>query len=97
MISVVLAFAAATLASGAYLFGVMRVCGTLVPKVDLFIIAALCSGLAMLPSVGWVLAILIMSLLMLRTTDADPWPETVFGTVGSAIIWLVMRAVFLGF
>jgi hypothetical protein len=97
VMSVVLAFVAATLVSGAYLWGVMKVCGTVVPKVDLLVIAALCSGLAMLPAVGWVLAILIMSLLMLRTTDADPWPETILATVGSTIVWLVVRAVFLGF
>lgn len=97
LMSIVLAFVGTTLLSGGYLWGVMRVCGTVVPKVDLFIIAGLGSGLAMLPSVGWVLAILIMSLLILRTTDADPWPEAILSTVGSAIVWLVVRAVFLGY
>lgn len=96
MISVVLTFVVASLASGAYLWGVMKACGTVVPKVDVFTIAAVCSGLAMLPYAGLILAILVMSLLMLRTTDAGLWPGTLLSTVGSAIIWLVVRAVFLG-
>ena len=90
------AWVTAALATGAYLRGVMRACGTTVPQTDLALVSALCSGLAMLPTVGWVLGVLVMSLILLRATDADPWPDTLLSTVGSAAIWLVVRSVFAG-
>jgi hypothetical protein len=87
--TVVLAWVIAALATGAYLWGVMRMCGTTVPLPDVAPVSALCSGLGMLPTVGWVLGVLVMSLILLRATDADPWPDTLLSTVGSAAIWLV--------
>ena len=66
------------------------------PIADLLVIAGLCSGLAMLPSLGWVLATLIMSLLILRTTDAETWPDAVLMLVGSSVIWLSVKLIFTG-
>ena len=43
-----------------------------------------------------VLGALIMSLVILRTTDADGWPDAVLMIVGSSLIWMVVKAVFLG-
>ena len=60
------------------------------------IIAGLCSGLALLPVVGWVLATLIMSLLILRATDADAWPDAVLMLVGSNVVWLLVKLMLLG-
>ena len=56
----------------------------------------LCSGLALLPGVGWVLATVIMSLLITRTTVADPWPDAVLMVVGSNVVWLLTKANILG-
>ena len=94
--SVAVAFVAATLLTACCLWGVARWVGVAVPIVDLLIIAGLCSGLSLLPSVGWVLATMIMSLLLLRATDADAWPDAVLMIVGSNVVWLVVRVVLLG-
>ena len=56
----------------------------------------LCAGLALLPGVGWVLATVIMSLLITRTTVADPWPDAVLMVVGSNVVWLLTKANILG-
>lgn len=94
--STALAYVVATLLSACYLWAVAKWTGLVVPLVDLFVIAGLCSGLAMLPSLGWVLATLIMSLLILRTTDAETWPDAVLMLVGSSVIWLSVKLIFTG-
>jgi hypothetical protein len=94
--SIAVAFVAAALLTTCCLWAVSRWVGVAVPIVDLLIIAGLCSGLSLLPSVGWVLATVIMSLLILRATDADAWPDAVLMIVGSNAIWLLVRAVLPG-
>jgi len=94
--SIALAFVTATLLSAGCLWAVTKWTGTTVPTVDLLIIAGLCSGLALLPGVGWVLATVIMSLLITRTTAADPWPDAVLMVVGSNVVWLLVKANVLG-
>ena len=91
--TIAVAFVASTLLTVCCLWGVTRWVGVAVPIVDLLIIAGLCSGLALLPSVGWVLATLIMSLLILRATDADTWPDAVLMIVGSNVVWWLVRVV----
>ena len=83
--SLALAFSVSALSAGCLRSGAR------VPFVNLLIIAGLCSGLALLPSVGWVLATVIMSLLILRTTDADARPDALLMLVGSNVIWLLVR------
>jgi hypothetical protein len=94
--SIALTFVAATLLSAGCLWAVAKWAGVAVKVVDLLIIAALCSGLALLPTVGWVLATLIMSMLVLRLTDADGWPDAVLMLVGSNIVWLLAKVMLLG-
>jgi len=94
--SIALAFVIATLLSACCLWAVTKWTGVAIPIVDLLIIAGLCSGLALLPGVGWVLATVIMSLLITRTTVADPWPDAVLMVVGSNVVWLLTKANILG-
>ena len=94
--SIAVAFVAATLLTTCWLWAVTKWSGVAVPTVDLLVIAGLCSGLALLPSVGCVLATMIMSLLILRTTDADMWPDAVLMITGSIVVWLFVRVVLLG-
>jgi hypothetical protein len=94
--SIAAAFVAGTVLTTCCLWAVMKWSGVAVPIVDLLIIAGLCSGLALLPSVGWVLATMIMTLLILRTTEADTWPDAVLMIMGSNVIWLFVRVVLFG-
>jgi hypothetical protein len=94
--SIAVAFAFATVLTSGCLWAVTKWSGDAIPIVDLLIIAGLCSGLSLLPSVGWVLATIIMSLLILRATDTDSWPDAVLMLVGSNIIWLLARVMILG-
>ena len=94
--SIAVAFVFATMLTAGCLWAVARWTGGAIPIVDLLIIAGLCSGLALLPGVGWVLATAIMSLLIMRTTDADGWPDTVLMLVGSNVVWLIARILILG-
>jgi hypothetical protein len=79
----------ASLLTGGWLWGVARWSGFVIPIADLLIIVGLCNGLALLPGWGWVLAMLILSLLVLRTTDADPWPDGVLIVTGAGVVWLL--------
>ena len=84
-----IAFAiSATLTCG-LLWAVGRWTGLALPVPDIVLLALLCSGLALLPRVGWVLGMLIMCLVLLRTTEAGVWPETVLMVAGSGIIWVI--------
>jgi glucose-6-phosphate-specific signal transduction histidine kinase len=94
--SIALAFVVATSCSACCLWAITKWTGAAVPIVDLLLIAGLCSGLALLPSVGWVLATMIMSLLILRATDADPWPDCVLMVVASNVVWLLAKVMLLG-
>ena len=42
------------------------------------------------------LATVIMSLLIARLTDADPWPYAVLMVVGSNVVWLLAKVMLLG-
>jgi hypothetical protein len=96
LVSVAVAFVVATSLSGGCLWAIAKWSGVAAPLVDLLIIAGLCSGLALLPWVGWVLASMFMALLVTRTTEADPWPDAVLMVVGSNVAWLLMRAMLPG-
>ncbi len=93
--SIAIAFFVSTLLSVCCLWTVAKWTGARVPIVDLLIIAGLCSGLALLPTVGWILAMVIMSLLIARTTDADVWPDAVLMVVGSSVIWVLVDVALL--
>ena len=94
--SLAIAFAVSTLLSAGCVWAVAKWTGVVIPIVDLLIITALCSGLALLPSLGWVLATVIMSLLITRLTDADAWPDAVLMVVGSNVVWLLAKVLLLG-
>ena len=63
--------------------------GFVVPTADLLIIVGLCNALALLPGAGWILAMLFLSLLVVRTTEADAWPDGVLIVTGSGVVWVV--------
>ena len=94
--SVALAFVVSAALSAGCLWGVAKWVGFVIPTADLLIIAGLCSSLALLPRVGWVLASVILSLLLARLTDADPWPDTVVAIVGVNLVWLLVKVTLLG-
>ena len=71
--SYVISFALASLLTGGWLWGVARWSGFVVPTTDLLIIVGLCNALALLPGWGWVLAMLILSLLVMRTADGGAY------------------------
>ena len=66
------------------------------PVPDLVLIIALCNGLALLPRAGWVLAMAIMSLLLLRTTEADPGRDAVLIVTGCGVVWVVVDMLVMG-
>jgi hypothetical protein len=71
-------------------WGVARWAGFSVPTVDLLFITGLCSGIALAPVwAGWVLAMIILSLLVVKTTQADAWPDAVLMATGCGLIWIV--------
>ena len=75
--------------TGAWLWAVARWAGFVVPTADLLIIVGLCSGLAVLPGAGWILAMLFLTLLVVKLTEADPWPDVVLVVTGSGMVWVV--------
>lgn len=75
-------------------WGVARWVGFRVPTADLLIITGLCSGIALAPVwAGWVLAMIILSLLLVKTTDADVWPDAVLIVTGCGLIWVLAFSV----
>jgi len=89
--SFVFAFAISAVLTGSLLWAVARWTGFAMPSVDLLLVVGLCNGLALLPRAGWILAMLILSLLLLRTTEADVWPDAVLVVAGSGVVWVVVN------
>ena len=87
---IAIAFAAGTALTAGWLRLVSTVTGTRrIPICDLLLITGLCSALAPLPRAGWILAVLIMSLLVTKAEQIDAWPEAVLMVGSSAFLWLV--------
>ena len=95
IVSIALYFVVATLVTACWLWAVPKLFGIAVPFVDALIIAALCSAIAPLPA-GTVLALIIMALLILKTTEANGWREATLMVVGSGIIWMIVVSLVLG-
>jgi hypothetical protein len=89
--SFVLAFVISAALTGSLLWAVARWTGFAMPVVDLLLVVGLCNALALLPRAGWFLAMLILSLLLLKTTEADAWPDSVLIVAGSGIVWVVVN------
>jgi hypothetical protein len=94
IVSIVLYFVVATLLTAFWLWAVPKLFGIAVPLVDVLLIAALCSAIAPLYWAGLLLALIILALLILRTTEADGWRETTLMVVGSGVIWMIAMALF---
>jgi hypothetical protein len=90
--SYLVSFAVASLVTGCWLWGVARWSGFVAPTADLVIVVGLCNGLALLPGPGWILAMAILSLLVVKTTEADTWPDAVLMVTGSGLVWAVAYA-----
>jgi hypothetical protein len=88
--SFVFAFVISAALTGSLLWAVARWSGFAMPGVDLLLVVGLCNGLALLPRAGWILAMLILALLLLRTTEADVWPAALVVT-GSGVTWIVVN------
>jgi hypothetical protein len=95
-VSIALYLVVAMLLTACWLWTAPKLFGIAVPVLDVLIIAALCSAIAPLPGAGLVLAMMIMALLVVKTTEADGWREATLMVVGSGVIWLIVTAVFLG-
>ena len=76
----------------ACVWGVARWAGFRVPTPDLLLITGVCSGIALLPGAGWILAMLVLSLLIAKTTDADAWPDAVLIVTGCGAVWVLSFA-----
>jgi hypothetical protein len=96
IVSIALYFVVATLLTACWLWAIPKLFGIAVPVVDVLIIAALCSAISPLYWAGLVLALIIMALLILRTTEADGWREATLMVVGSGVIWLIVASMVLG-
>jgi hypothetical protein len=83
------AFVISVALTGAWLWAVARWAGFVVPTADLLIIVGLCSGLALWPGAGWILGMLFMTLLVVKVTEADAWPDAVLVVTGSGVVWVV--------
>ena len=94
--SIALTFVVAAALSAGCVWSIARWTGAVIPVVDILIITGLCSGLALLPAYGWLLATVIMSLVITRATKAEPWPDAVLMVVGSNVVWLLAKVTLLG-
>ncbi len=94
--SFVVAFAVTAALTGGLLWAVAKWSGFTLPVADLVLIVVLCSGLALLPRAGWILGMLIMALLVMRTTEADTWPDAVLIVTGCGVIWVVVDTLVFG-
>jgi len=98
MTAYVVAFVVGLVISAVWLRIVCRLTGARpIPVTDLVLITGLCSGLALFPRAGWLLAMIFLSLLLFRAERVDPWPEGVLMMVGSGIVWALIGGwVFFG-
>jgi hypothetical protein len=80
-------FIADILLGGIWLWAVTTWTGPRFPIADLVITVCLCSGLALLPGYGWLLALVVLWLILRRVERADLWPEIVVMAGGCAFIW----------
>jgi hypothetical protein len=94
--SFVIAFVVTAALTGCLLWAVARWSGFALPTPDLVLIVVLCSSLALLPRAGWILGMAIMAMLLLRTTEADTWPDAVIAVTGSGFIWVFVNLILLG-
>jgi hypothetical protein len=92
-VTIALAYVVSALLTTGLLWTISWLRGLGTPLVDLCIIAGLCAGLALLPGWGWALGTIFMTLLVLKTTDADVWPDAVVIVLASNVIWAVTYVV----
>lgn len=64
--------------------------------VDLLIIAALFSGLQLLPRAGWLLGVIFLGLLITRVENIDPWPDAVVIVAVTCIVAPLASRMLLG-
>lgn len=64
--------------------------------VDLLFIAALFSGLQLLPRAGWLLGVIFLCLLITRVEDIDPWPDAVVIVAVTGIVAPLASRMLLG-
>ena len=86
---------------GLWLWGVARWTGMRFPVPDILVTVVLCTTVAVLGTlgmrftVGWVLGLIILSLILTRVEDADLWPELTLMVGGTLVIWSVAFGVML--
>ena len=61
-----------------------------IPVSDTLLITGLCSGLALLPGPGWLLAVVFLGLLVARVEWLDLWPDGLAMIIGATVIWVVV-------
>jgi hypothetical protein len=88
--SIAVAFAVSMALSALWLRAATRLTGArTIPISDLLLIAGFCSGLALLPGPGWLLAVLFLGLLVTRVEHLDLWPDALLMIAGCAAVWSV--------
>jgi hypothetical protein len=101
MVFYVVLFAAYLVLVGLWLWAVARWTGMRFPVPDIVITTAVCSVPALFGTVGfrliygWLLGLIILSLILTRVEDADLWPELTLMVGGTLLIWFVGYGVVL--
>jgi hypothetical protein len=101
MVFYVVLFAVYLVLVGLLLWAVARWTGMRFPVADIVITAIVCSLPALFGTVGfrliygWLLGLIIMSLILTRVEDADLWPELTLMVGGTLVIWFVGYGVVL--
>lgn len=93
--SAVLTFVVSTTLASLWLRLVTRFTGArAIPVGDLLLIGGFCSGLALLPGPGWLLAVVFLGLLVRRVERLDLWPDALVMIAGCAAVWSVAALAF---
>ncbi len=88
--AIAVTFVVSTTLASLWLRLVARLTGSRpIPLTDLLLIAGLCSGLALLPGPGWLLAVVFLGLLATRAERLDLWPDGLVMAAGCAAIWSI--------
>jgi len=91
VMSIAVAFVVSVALSSLWLRAVTRFTGgRTIPISDLLLITGLCSGLALLPGPGSLLAAIFLGLLVTRVERLDLWPDGVAMIAGATVVWVIV-------
>ena len=88
--TLLVSFMLSTLFSAACLWIAMKLTGVDGTFVAMFLVAAVCALVGLVPLVGWLVSFVLMFILIRRWTSAEIWPDAVLMVV---VAWLVSSLV----